>query len=103
MTVQVFDDIDRGDGRTITATFVVPGGDPANPADRRDPTAAAATLRDPDGNETTPALTKASTGVYTFDAVFSKPLSWWGRIAGTGAVTAVAIFEVRVREDVFST
>ena len=103
MTVQVFDDIDRGDGRTITATFVVPGGDPTNPSDRRDPTAVTGTLRDPDGTETTPTVSKSSTGVYTMDVVCSKPLSWWARIQGTGAVTAVAIAELRVREDVFST
>jgi hypothetical protein len=99
----IIDDVDRHDGRTITATFTIPGGDPTNPTDRRDPTATTATFRTPSGVETAPSLTKDSTGVYHFDAVFDEALSYFARIAGTGAVTAVAIVEIRVKEDPFTT
>lgn len=111
MTRQVFDDIDRYDSRVFTATFVIPGGDPDTPADRRDPTDVYFTLRSPSGTEQnfhygalgSEALTKASTGMYQYTIDFPESLSWWGRFRGTGTVVAVVIFEPIVRTDVFAT
>lgn len=101
MSVEVFDDIDRDDGRIFTFIFTLPGGDPSVLGDRRDPTSTTFTLHDPDGIETTPALTHVGTGVFTVTVLFPKVYSWWGRIVGTGLVTAVHVFEAKVRTDVF--
>jgi hypothetical protein len=112
MSVTVFEDIDRHDARTFTATFVIPGGDPANPTDRRDPSDVYHAIRTPAGVETEihynnpggAALTKASTGVYQYTVTdFSEELSWWGRFRGTGSFAAVVVYEARVRTDVFTT
>jgi hypothetical protein len=103
MSVTVFDDIDRGDSRTFTFIFTIPGGDPTNPTDRRDPTTAVLTWRTPAGVESTPALAHPGVGVFTVDLVLDEELSYWGRIRGTGTITAVDIFEARVRTDVFAT
>lgn len=57
-----------------------------------DPTTVTFQLKDPDGIITTfvygtdPEVVKVSTGIYYMDVTVSKPLTWFYRIVGTGAV-----------------
>jgi hypothetical protein len=55
-----------------------------------DPASVTCTVRDPAGNTTTPAATKASTGVWnaTVDLTSAVAGLWWYRFAGTGTVQA---------------
>lgn len=103
MTVQVFDDIDRHDIRRFTVVFTNFAGAPT------DPTAVLFTLVSPSGVETVYTygvgveIVKDSTGTYHYDLTALEELSYWGRFHGTGSIIAAAVFEARVRTDVFST
>ena len=71
---------DVGDTRTLTGTFHNAAGALA------DPTAVTLTVRKPDGTESTPTATHASTGVYTYALTFDQSGVWRYRFAGTGTV-----------------
>jgi hypothetical protein len=75
---------DQGALVQLTGTFKNAGGA------LTDPTAVTCTVRDPAGTITTPAVTHASTGVYTanVDLTSAAPGLWWYRFAGTGTLQA---------------
>lgn len=72
---------------TITGTFVE--GDPAaDEPDYEDPTEAILTITAPDGTVTTPEVTRASQGIYTYDLLIDQVGTWQWDWQGTGNITA---------------
>jgi hypothetical protein len=55
------------------------------------PTAATLHVEDPSGNQSTPALTNDSAGVYHHDLTVDEPGKWYWRIQGTGAIVAATL------------
>ncbi len=101
MAVTKVSDIERGDSKTITATF-------RNRSDViTDPTAVTFEVRLPSGAVTTytygvdTAVVKDAVGVYHLAQVLDAADVWHVRVAGTGAVTAAHLVQLTVTRDVF--
>ena len=87
---------DVGDLVTLTGTFTSALGVAT------DPTAIVLTIKPPSGSLITKTyalaeLTKASTGVYTYDYPITLEGEHWYRYVGTGAVTAAGETDFTVR------
>lgn len=82
----------KGEEVRLTGTFTV-GGVPT------DPNARTLTLRDPEGNVTTPATQKATTGVYFADVVVSIEGLYHYRFEGTTPALGAAEGKLEVRSD----
>jgi hypothetical protein len=72
-----------GDGIRITTTFTDLAGAVA------DPTTVVCRVRAPNGTQSTPTVTRTSTGIYYSDVTVDQPGDWRYRMVGTGAITAV--------------
>jgi len=90
----VFTDVDVGDQKTITATFVDAAGAAADGT-------VVVRLLDPAAVETTPTVVHGATGSYSFTQTYDQPLSWYGRFEATGALIDAVDFEVRVNTTPF--
>lgn len=83
-----------GDRATITAKFLLNGN-------LTDPTSVVVTVKDPSGNDSTPAPTNSSTGVYVLNLDLDEFGQWNIRWVGTGDVVAAIVKSIYVEKSVF--
>ena len=87
----VTESFDIGDRERLKATFRDDAGALKNP------TTVVATLREPDGTISTPAVSNPSVGVHTVDLIFTQTGRHLLKFKGTGAVVSAQEIEFYVK------
>jgi hypothetical protein len=79
---------------TLTGTFKVAGV-------LTDPTTAVCTVKDPSGNDTTPAVSNPSTGVHTATVTLDEAGYWKVKWTGTGTAAGINVSQFYAEETWF--